>query len=206
MLLTRGKTNLTQLKLKEIKLTYYRIIDDKYVVKLGNGFEFAFNQERQAKAFLNKTSRFLTEQLSFINHIYSSVFLTYRQNYLLFAPNSGKRQAEIFQAERIINDQCSRISESLNKAVWMSNTRNGNYIVFSAFYFCVSALRTVCSELNLLVQRQKLTTLKYQIVNYHNEINLIERGLNEFEQLKAVRVFERARLDDLESIQLSKVV
>ncbi|TRX70532.1 hypothetical protein [Carboxylicivirga sp. M1479] len=192
--------------MKKIELKYYSKTDDIYTVRLGNGLEFEFKQEKQAQAFLRKTSKNLTEQLTFINHVYSQMFLTYRQNYLLFAPNSGKRQANIFQAERNINDYFTGVASSLNKSVWMSNTKNGNYIVFSAFYYCIYAFRNVCAELNLLVERQKLTTLKYQLINYHNEINLIERNLNEYEQIKAVRMSNRARYDDINSVTMARVV
>lgn len=192
--------------MKKIDLKYYSLIDGKYIVRLGNGHEYEFNQERQAKAFLVKTSSYLTEQLSFINHVYTQIICTYRQNYLLFSPNSGKRQADVFQAERNINDYNNGVGKALDKAVWMANTRNGNYIVFSAFYYCCYALRNVCANLNILVDRQKLTTLKYQIVSYQREINLIESSLNEFEQIKAVRIFERARYTDIESINMAKVV
>ncbi|WP_143525133.1 hypothetical protein [Labilibacter marinus] len=192
--------------MKKIELKYYTKIDDCYRVKLGNGFEFSFKQEKQAQSFLRKTNKFLTEQLAFINHVYSQVFLTYRQNYLLFTPDSGKRQGAILQAERNINKYLTGVSESLSKSVWMSNTKNGNYIVFSAFYYCVSALRNICLDLNQLVERQKLTTLKYQVINFHNEVNMIERSLNEYEQLKAFAVIERVRYQDIEKITMSKVV
>ncbi|MBS2212143.1 hypothetical protein KEM09_12055 [Carboxylicivirga mesophila] len=192
--------------MKKIDLKYYSFVDDKYIVRLGNGHEYEFKQERQAKAFLVKTSKYLTEQLNFSNHIFTNVILTYRQNYLLFSPNSGKRQADVYQAERDINDFINAIHKSLEKAIWMGSTNNGNYIVFSAFYYVCYALRNICANLNVLAERQKLTSLKYQLSSYQREINLIETSLNEFEQMKAVRIFERARYTDIESINMAKVV
>jgi hypothetical protein len=192
--------------LKKIDLKYYSKSDEIYSVKLGNGCEYHFKQERQAKAFLNKTNRFLTEQLAFVNHVYTNIYCCYRNNYLLFSPNSGKRAADIYQSERNINDLCQGVTASLEKAVWMGNTTNGNYIVFSAFYYCCNALRNICYNLNNLSERQNLTSLKYQVSSFINEVNVIERGLNEWEQMKVVRVFERARLTDIETINMAKVV
>nr|WP_319398219.1 hypothetical protein [uncultured Carboxylicivirga sp.] len=193
--------------MKKIELrTYSKTIDENYLVKLGNGFEFEFKQEKQAISFLRKTSKFLTEQLAFINHVYTNVFVTYRQNYLLFSPSANSKQAPIFKAERNLNELFIGVSDSLNKSVWMSPSQNGNYIVFSAFYYCINSLRNACYELNVLVERKNLTALKYELTNYQNEINLIERGLNEFEQLKAIRSTDRARFMDITNISMSKVV
>jgi len=191
--------------MKEIKLKNFRVCDETYIVSLGNGYQFDFKQERKALKFLSNTSQFLTEQLVFINNLYSRLFMTYRQYYLLFKPQKGK-QAEIFQAERTITSSFTGIHESLEKAVWMCNTVNGNYIVFSAYYFCINSLRNICQTLNLLSTRQKLTALKYELKGYHNEINQIERSLNEYGQIKAVRMIERARYSDIETINMSKVV
>jgi len=193
--------------MKKIILTNYSINNNKeYSVTLGNGCCFEFPQEKQALAFLRKTSKYLTEQLVFINNIYSRIFQSYRQNFLLFKPDSGKRQQIVLQAERTIIVNIEGIHKALEKAVWMSSSVNGNYIVFSAYYYCVNSLRSICQSLGILTQRNTLTALKYELLAYHNEINQIERSLNEYGQIKAVRMIERARYSDIETINMSKVV
>ncbi|MCU4165226.1 hypothetical protein [Carboxylicivirga caseinilyticus] len=192
--------------MKKIVIKNYEKALDGYLVKLGNGYEYLFNSEKNAQSFLRKTSQFLTEQLSFINHIYTNVFVCYRNNFLLFVPNSGKRSADIYQAERNLIEFLQRIPESLNKSFWMAQSENGNFIVFAAFYYCVTALRNSCFELNRLADRQKLTTLKYELINLQSEINLIERNLNEYELNKAARTGQHSRFMDIVNISMSKVV
>ncbi len=192
--------------MKKINLKKYCKIDNIYVVKLGNGYGFEFLQEKKAQTFLKKINKHLTEQLYFINEVYASVYYTYRQNYLLFTPNSNLRQQNILQAERKINDLSNGIVSNLMKAVNMSGTENGNFIVYASIYYCLYALRSICMELNRVVERQKLTTLKYQIISYHQQINNIESELNKYEQTKAVIHFDKAKVIDLELVNMSKVI
>jgi len=191
--------------MKKVELKHYSKVSDSYQVKLGNGFGFDFKQEKQAQEFLRKLSKHLTEKLFEMNHLFVDGFSLYRQNWILFKTDS-KKQAALLQAERKIKSDFDLIQQSFEKIVWQSNTVNGNYVVYSSFYFIINSLRSVCSYMNDLAERQNLTSLKYSIVILQNSITQIDRDLNEYEVKKATFFFERSRLDDNNQTIMSKVI
>jgi hypothetical protein len=192
--------------MKRIDLKKYTKLESVYSVKLGNGLIFNFNQEKQAIQFLCKSSKFLTEKMVELNKLYYDCFLLYRQNWILFKPDSNKRSANIFEAERNIKDLFHQIDNSFEKMVWQSSTENGCYIVFQCFSFIIRSLRECLSSLNIISMRQNLISLKYNVISLQNQLISLDRDIKEYEIKKAVGFFDVERLENVTSVLMSKVI
>lgn len=172
--------------MKKVHLSHYsqhcfkknRKANYLYQVYLGNGTHHTFQSKRDATAFLNKTSQFLTQRLHELRGIYGYVYFEY-----------NKVWANLdFWRIRDINIEQGYF-EIQTEAITRGKIINLNYKAFMHIKTCCDGLLKIIKHLQDISKKNSNTATLYQLDNYIRYVNTIKNDAENFGQVEASQLF-----------------
>jgi len=150
----------------------------KYQVYLGNGTHHTFESKRDALAFLNKTSQFLTQKLYELRGLYANVIIEYNKQW-------GK----------IETLDCYNITTELSYFEQQTQQITGPYLNqnFKSFMFLsngCNSLVKIIKVLQAIAKKNSDTASLYQLDNFIRYNNNIKFEIESYGTIEAVQLFK----------------
>lgn len=144
--------------------------DKLYKVYLGNNYVFESKSFALAKAFLNKTNKFLNIQLHEINMIVKELQLEYR-NIWFYLDDTIDVEVKIVESFKTVDYK-------LNIAISRAGYTDGNYYVFNHLEFALYELNSIADTI------AKIQYKKSNMPDYYRLIIIVNKTKQLIEQLE----------------------
>lgn len=156
-------------------------------VYLGNGNAYHFTSGRNATAFLNETSKFLTHGLFHLQDLYIQTWTNYQELYFLlkideeYKDNGVKQRCESASAA---------IEKSRDLAIMRCTWPNGAYFVFIHVRTIADNIKTILRELRRIYKTRSDTAMFYRITARYRMVLGIEKDIECFKEEESAYLFD----------------
>lgn len=133
-----------------------------YNVYLGNEVRIYFKQEKEAKAFLTETNRFLNKKLFEINYVFTRIFVCYQEQAWFYL----EIEKPDFDLENDIEDNIKYTKKMLTLLV-QKRGNNSNHFAFVNMMKALFYIKEIINKLNQLFDSRKM----------YNQLHFIEMQL-----------------------------
>ena len=154
---------------------------------MGNGNAYHFPSQRTATAFLNETSRFLTQGLFQLQDLYIQTWTNFQETYFLLKIDKEYRDNEVKQ-------RCESASAAIEKARDLAIMRcgwpNGAYFVFLHVHTIADNIKTILRELRKIYKTRSDTAMIYRISARYRMVLGVAKDIECFKEEESAYLFD----------------
>jgi hypothetical protein len=176
--------------MKVIALSVPKKQDETFHVYLGNGSHHVFKSERDVKAFIARTNKFLTQELFEANLLYTEIFSIYRQYWLLLDNSRKTKKAATYQDDRHCTEYLNNINEVLNRTLFVDDGKDGAVLVFVNFKKVSTYLQKIIHVLRNHAEKRGSTIDLYNFNNLLNRLIRFDNELDNYGKLECFDLFD----------------
>lgn len=156
-------------------------------VFLGNGNAYHFPSQRNAIAFLNETSRFLTMGLFQLQDLYIQTWTNCQESYFLSKIDKEYKDNDI---KRRCENAFATVESARDLAIMRCTWPNGAYFVFLHIRKIADSIKIVLRELRKLYKTRSDTAMVYRITSRYKMVLRIEKDIECFKEEESAFLFD----------------
>lgn len=157
--------------MNSIKIRVYTKTETGYKVILGNGSVSYFTKITETRKFIADTNRFLTDQLFYLNELYTKTYNLYRVIWMI-----EDKYGNILTIE----EKLDSANRCLTKAYRRSNFKDGNELVFINMIKAIRFLKEVLENERIIFKKRSDTYNIYRIDTIEENINRVNLQLKNY--------------------------
>jgi tetrahydromethanopterin S-methyltransferase subunit G len=175
--------------MKIVTINKYHKKNGSYVVFLGNGTCHKFSQDRQAKKFLNTTSKFLTSILYDMRYTYSQIEVQYNRNWGYFLHDKKTMTSKRSLEDNFCKETLRGIQDQFDLIVERCEFTNGNYFAFQKSISIIKECKRVVHTLDKLHKSKSNAVDRYEYDAIFDRLTQLETKINNYTEREAHELF-----------------